>query len=175
MRPALFVQDIQNTWLYDLDSNQDLRRSLEKRLDIINEAITWFRGRKLPIIVGYTEDEGQGLLPGTKAFEVPDSVKIMESDPKVTKRHSNAFGDPRLGAILRERKCDTMVIVGLSASGCVLATYFGAFDWDIRPYLLKGGVASHNEEHVRFAEEICDTLTLKELETSMRMPGSSSQ
>jgi nicotinamidase-related amidase len=168
MRPALFVQDIQNTWLYDHDSNQDLRRSLEKRIEVINEAIAWFRGRRLPIIVGYTEDKEHGLFPGTIPFEVPESINIRDTDFKVTKRNSNAFGDPKLGAILHENGCDTIVIVGLSASGCVLATYFGAPDCDIHPYLLKGGVASHKEEHVRFAEEICDTLTLSELETNLR-------
>jgi len=70
--------------------------------------------------------------------------------------------------MLQKQGCDTLVIVGLSASGCVLATYFGALDWEIRPYLLKGGVASHNEEHVRFAEEICDTLSLQELDSIFR-------
>jgi len=70
--------------------------------------------------------------------------------------------------MLQKQGCDTLVIVGLSASGCVLATYFGALDWEIRPYLLKGGVASHNEEHVRFAEEICDTLSLQELDSTFR-------
>jgi nicotinamidase-related amidase len=164
MKPALFVQDIQNTWLYDPDSNQELRRSVEKRLDSINSAIDWFRSRKLPIIVGYTLDEATGLLPGTKSFQVPETVHIRETDHKVTKRHASAFGNPEFGAILRGEGCDTLFIVGLSASGCVLATYFGALDWDVRPYLIRGCVASHNEEHVRFAEEICDALGLDELE-----------
>ena len=53
MKPALLVQDIQNFWLYEPDSNQDLRRSVEKRLDVINAAIAWFRERKLPIVVGF--------------------------------------------------------------------------------------------------------------------------
>lgn len=164
MRPALLVQDIQNIWLYAPDSNQDLRRSVESRLDVINEAISWFRNRGFPIIVGYTEDEEQGLLPGTKSYEVPESVRVKDTDLKATKRHASAFGNPELGAALKREGCDALVIVGLSASGCVLATYFSAFDWDIRPYLLKGGVASHNEEHVRFAEDICDTLSLNELD-----------
>lgn len=30
---------------------------MEKRLDVINGAIAWFRENNLPIIVGYTEDE----------------------------------------------------------------------------------------------------------------------
>jgi nicotinamidase-related amidase len=168
MKPALLVQDIQNVWLYDPDSNQELRKSLEKRLDTINDAIAWFRRNKLPIIVGYTEDKEQGLLPGTKSFEVPNTVRIEETDPKVTKRHASAFGNPEFGAMLRKEGCDTLVIVGLSASGCVLATYFSAFDWDIRPYLIQGGVASHNEEHVRFAEDICDTLDLHSLDQLLR-------
>lgn len=56
--------------------------------------------------------------------------------------------------------------VGLSASGCVLGTYWRAFDGDVRPYLIRGGVASHNEEHVRFAEEICDTVSLDALDST---------
>jgi nicotinamidase-related amidase len=168
MKPALFVQDIQNVWLYDPDSNQELRKSVEKRLDVINEAIAWFRRHKLPIIVGYTEDKEQGLLPGTKSFEVPETVNVEKTDLKVAKRHASAFGNPELGAMLRREGCDTLLIVGLSASGCVLATYFSALDWDIRPYLIKGGVASHNEEHVRFAEEICDTLSVQALDSTFR-------
>ena len=166
MKPALLVQDIQNVWLYDPDSNQDLKHSLEKRLDVINAAIGWFRKRRLPIVVGYTVDESQGLRPGTKSFEVPNTVHVTESDFKATKINASAFGNPEFGAILHREGCDTLVIVGLSASGCVLATYFSAPDWNVRPYLLKGGVASHNEEHVRFAEEICDTISLKELDST---------
>jgi len=163
MKPALFVQDIQNIWL---DGNEELRESVERRLDVINEAIAWFRKRNLPIIVGYTEDEEQGLLPGTKPFEVPDAVSIEETDHRITKRHANAFANPELGAILRREGCDTLVIVGLSASGCVLATYFSAPDWDVRAYLVKGGVASHSEEHVRFAEDIYDTVTVQALDSA---------
>ena len=164
MRPALFVQDIQNAWLYDPDSNQDLRRSVEKRLGLINEAIAFFRAKAYPIIVGYTEEPDEGLLPGSRSFEVPDSVDIKETDFMVSKRHANAFANPELGALLERKGCDTFVIVGLSASGCVLATYFSAFDWNVRPYILKGGVASANEEHVRFAEDICDTIDLHDIE-----------
>ncbi len=168
MKPALFVQDIQNAWLYEPDSNQDLRMSVENRLDLINEAIDWFRSRGLPIIVGYTKDESQGLVPGSRSYEVPSTVHVRDTDLKATKRHASAFGNPEFGALLKREGCDTMVIVGLSASGCVLGTYWSAPDWDVRAYVLKGGIASHNEEHVRFAEEICDTITLKELEDALK-------
>lgn len=166
MKPALFVQDIQNGWLYDPDSNQDLRRSLEKRLDVINEGIAWFRERGYPVIVGYTVEPEYGIVPGSNSFEVPASVNVLPADPKVTKRHANAFANPELGAMLKKEACDSIVIVGLSASGCVLATFFSAFDSAVKPYVLKGGIASHNEEHVRFAEEICETVSLKDLDAT---------
>lgn len=168
MKPALFVQDIQNCWLYEPDSNQNLKKSIEKRLGVINAAIAWFREKRLPIIVGYTIDEEQGLLPGTKSFEVPATVRVKKDDYAVTKLHASAFANPDLGAVLKREGCDTMLIVGLSASGCVLATYFSAPDWGIRPFLVKGGVASAKEEHVRFAEEICDTLSLEEFDSRFK-------
>ncbi len=169
MKPALLVQDIQNFWLYEPDSNQNLRRSVEKRLGTINAAITWFRKNDLPVIIGCTIDEGEGLIPGTKSYEVPKVVHVKKTDPSVTKLHSSAFANPELGAILKREECDTIIIVGLSASGCVLATYFSALDWDIHPYLLKGGVASAEERHVAFAEEICDTLSLEALDEKFRL------
>ena len=168
MRPALLVQDIQNFWLYEPDSNQNLRRSIENRLDVINAAISWFRKKELPVIVGYTINEDEGLVPGTKSFEVPDNVHVKKTDPWVTKHHASAFANPELGAILKREGCDTILIVGLSASGCVLATYFDAPDWDIRAYLVKGGVASAEERHVMFAEEICDTLSLEDLDAKLQ-------
>jgi nicotinamidase-related amidase len=166
MKPALLVQDLQNAWLYEPDSNQSLRRSVEKRLDVINEAISWFRKKGFPIIVGYTKDEDEGLLPGTRPYEVPEVVHVQDTDLKATKRYASAFGNPEFGAMLKREQCDALVILGLSASGCVLATYWSAFDWGVRPFLLAGGVASHNEEHVRFAEDICETVSLDKLDST---------
>ena len=164
MKPALFVQDLQNVWLYEPDSNQDLRKSFERRLERINEAIDWFRQRGLPIIVGYTQDPDEGIVPGTEQFEVPRTLHVEQNDFRVTKRRANAFANPELGDALKRLGCDSFLILGLSASGCVLATYFSAFDFDVRPFLVKGCVASANEEHIRFAEDICDTITLEDLQ-----------
>jgi len=41
-------------------------------------------------------------------------------------------------------------------------------DCDLRPYLVQGGVASHSEEHVRFAEDIYDTLSAHALDQLLR-------
>ena len=165
MKPALLVIDIQNAWL---DSNVDLKKSVHKRIDVINGAIGWFRRNRLPIVVIYHEDKERGAVPGTKPFEFPDTVDIDSSDIKITKRYPNAFGKTELEATLRREGCDTVVIVGLSASGCALATFFGALDCDFTPYLVRGGVASHIEEHVRFVEEICETLNIGSFDKTLR-------
>jgi len=164
MKPALLVLDIQNVWL---DMNAALKKSLEKRLAVINDAIGWFRRNERPIIVVYHEDKETGLVPGVKPFEVPGTVHVMKTDMKVIKLHPNAFGKTDLEAILRKEGCDTVLIAGLSASGCVLATFFGALDRDFRSYLVQGGVASHSEDHVRFAEEVCDTMSVDALDKAV--------
>jgi nicotinamidase-related amidase len=164
MKPALLVIDIQNIWL---DDNADLKRSVEKRIDVINGAIAWFRRHELPVIVVYHEEKERGLLPGTKPFEVPGYIRVEESDVKVNKRYPSAFGGTGLASILKREGCDTVVIAGLSASGCVLASYFGAWDHDLHPYLVEGGVASHKEEHVRAAEDICETVSLQAFDKTL--------
>jgi nicotinamidase-related amidase len=161
MKPALIVLDIQNVWL---DDSKELKRSVEERLGVINATIGWFRRNKLPIVVVYHEEEKMGLVPGIHAFEVPPSVDVEESDVRVVKRYPNAFGKTGLDAVLRKQGCDTVVIEGLSASGCVLATYFGAMDHDFTPYIVKNGVASNVADHVRFAEEVCDTTSVDSLD-----------
>lgn len=155
MKPALLVVDIQNAWL---DESKDLKASVERRINTINRAIRWFRSKKLPIIVIYHEDKERGAVAGSRPFEFTETVEIMDKDIKVTKHYPNSFCKTALPAILKKYGCDTVVIEGLSASGCALATAFGALDHDLAPYLVKDGVASHSEEHVRFAEEIIGTV-----------------
>ncbi len=135
-----------------------MKASVEKRIDTINQAIRWFRKKKLPIIVIYHEDKECGVVAGSKPFGFVERVELVEKDIRITKHYPNSFCKTALPAILKKNGCDTVVIEGLSGSGCVLATAFGALDHDLTPYLVKDGVASHSEEHVRFAEEIVGTV-----------------
>jgi len=165
MKPALLVVDIQNAWLSTMP---ELRKSVEKRLEVMNGAIEWFRKNKHPIILVYHENREMDVTPGIDAFEFAPAVRIDKNDMRVTKHYSNSFNKTELNSILHNMKCDTVLIVGLSASGCALATYFGAEDRDYQPYMVKGGVASHDEGHVRFAEEICETMRLEEFDQKLR-------
>ncbi len=154
MKPALLIVDIQNAWL---DENKDLKASVEKRINTVNRTIRWFR-KKLPIIVICHEDKDCGVVPGSRQFECAEALEVKDNDLRVTKHYPNSFCKTRLNTILKKNGCDAVVIVGLSASGCALATAFGALDHDLTPYIVKSGVASHNEDHVRFAEELFRTV-----------------
>jgi nicotinamidase-related amidase len=164
MRPTLLVIDVQN---YVLDNFPGYRESVEKRAKTMNDSIALFREKKLPVIVVYHEDRKEGPRPGTKAFEFSPGIEVRETDPRVVKNYPNAFNKTDLESRLRRSGSDTVVITGLSAIGCALATYIGAIDLDLEPYFVQGAVAADSEEHVRFAEDICRTITLDDLRKSL--------
>jgi nicotinamidase-related amidase len=157
MKPALLVIDVQNKWL---NASPGLRASLELRVDVINSAIELFRKKGLPIIRIYHVDKGVGPLPGTEEFEFLPSILTIESDIRLIKNYGNAFNRTELAGILEQKQVDTVILCGLSATACVMATYVGAEDSDLHPFLLRDGVAAGSEQLVRFAEEIFETLSV---------------
>jgi nicotinamidase-related amidase len=157
LKPALLVIDVQNEWL---NSSSGLKASLEQRVEAINSAIALFRKKGLPIIRVYHVDKGVGPMPGTEGFEFLPSIGIAESDAQVIKNYPNAFNKTKLASILAKKSVDVVILCGLSATCCVMATYFGAEDHDLHPFLLRDGVAANSEQHVKFAEEIFETMSV---------------
>ena len=149
--------DIQNEWL---NKSPGLRASVELRVEVINSAIALFRKKGLPIVRIYHVDKGDGPMPGTDGFEFLPSIAIADSDARVIKNYSNAFNKTELAGILERKQVDTVILCGLSASACVMATYVGAEDQDLHPFLLRDGVAAGDERYVRNAEEIFETLSV---------------
>ena len=157
MRPALLVIDIQNEWL---NSSPGLKASVELRVETINSAIALFRTKGLPIVRVYHVDKGVGPMPGTEGFEFPASIKIAESDAQVIKNYPNAFNRTELVDILARNNVDVVILCGLSATACVMATYVGAEDHDLHPFLLRDGVAASSEQYIKFVEEIFETMSV---------------
>lgn len=160
MKAALVAIDIQNGWL---DTSNGLKRSVEDRLSLMREAISMFRKAGAPVIFTYHVCPPLGLEPGGKGFELCPGLVPAESDGKVVKEQMNAFNGTDLERLVREKGCDTVILMGLSATQCVLATYYGAYDRGLSPYLVKDAVASAKEENIQIAEKLCDTLSLKAL------------
>ena len=138
---------------------------MKSAIAYINAAINLFREKNLPIAVIQHKSEEQGLVPGKSGFDVHDSVKLKPQDIQIVKTYGNSFTKTGLAEELRKLGVDTVIVTGFCAEYCVLSTYRGAQDFDFTPIMLKGSLASENAEHIRFVEEITETISYGALKT----------
>lgn len=156
MKPALLVIDIQNVYLPMMAAEE---RDLA--LKVINGAIWLFRKYNLPIVRIYHTNPEQGPHPDSEAFAFPSTVQIKEDDPKIIKTYPNAFNKTDLVDRLTALGCDTLFLCGLSAVGCVLATYISAMDHDYHAFLIKLGIMSHKAQYTELVEQIYNAVSLE--------------
>jgi len=163
MKPALLVIDVQNAYLPIMD---ELGR--DEAMSRVNDVIKMFRQHGFPIIRVYHTDPERGPVPGTEAFDFPASVQVTDTDPKIVKNFGSAFKKTELEKLLREKGCNTVLCCGLSAVGCVLATYFGASDRDFAVAMVKEALLSHNAQYTKVIEDICSSVSLNKLEALLK-------
>jgi nicotinamidase-related amidase len=156
MKPALLVVDVQRQFF---GFSEATAQSLRDAIEYINAAIELFREKDLPVICIQHLDEEEALVPGKEGFDLPEELDILPSDPHVFKTYGNSFNKTTLEADLRALGVDTVVITGFCAEYCVLSTYRGAQDVDLRPILLRGALASGTPEHIRFVDAISEVIT----------------
>lgn len=158
MKVALIVIDLQNGWL---EMSPGLKRSVEDKIGRMCQTIRIFREAGAPVFFTYHHYAEGGITPGTSQFDLFPEVEIADSDLKVVKNYQNAFNKTNLSSLLKEHGCDTVMMIGLSATNCVLSTYLAAYDHDLVPYLVRGAVAGQDEASVNAAESLCDTLSVR--------------
>jgi len=153
LKPALLVIDIQNAYLAGM-----AQREKEIAMLNINYYIQLFRSHGYPIIRIYHYSKQFGPEQGTDQFEFPSSVLIKPDDPKVIKTYSDGFNKTDLNKVLKEKECNTVFLCGLSAVGCVLATWIGAQNNDYKAFLIKDAIMSHNEDYTNYIEAMFDAV-----------------
>jgi nicotinamidase-related amidase len=161
MNMVLLVIDVQKEVM---KTDTEASRSILKAMDCINAAIELFRKKNLPIIGIQHIDREEHLVPGLDGFEIPEEVKLLPSDTRIQKTHSNAFIKTELQKVLQDRNINTLILTGYCAEFCVLSTYRGARDLDMQPIILRGAIASGNPENIRFVENINEIISLGALE-----------
>jgi nicotinamidase-related amidase len=154
IKPALVVIDIQNAFLPSIPD-----KDKETAMEYINYYIQLFRSQGYPVIRVYHQSEEYGVLPGTDQFEFPSSVLIKPEDPKVIKTYPDGFNKTDLDKVIRESGSNTLFLCGLSAVGCVLATWIGAANNDYKAFLLKDAIMSHNSEYTDNIEIMFDAVS----------------
>lgn len=155
MKPALLVIDVQNCYL-GMMSEEDTTLAMPR----INYMIQLFRKAGLPVIRIYHDVPKEDPKPEDESFQFPKHLAVSGEDPKIIKNYGNAFRKTELAKQLEKLECNTVFLCGLSAVGCVAATYFGSYDHDLNVFLIEDALISHNSKFTNYIEEIYDAISL---------------
>jgi nicotinamidase-related amidase len=153
IKPALLVIDIQNAFLPRMSADKEMA------MEYINALIDLFRKYGYPVIRIYHTSEEYGVTPGTEGFEYPGTVKILPTDPKVLKTYGDGFNKTDLDKVIKATGSNTLFLCGLSATGCVLATWIGAQDYDYRAFMVKSAIISPDAGYTKNVEQMFDAVT----------------
>ena len=157
---ALVLIDIQNKFAM---STENIERSIGSRLGYINEVSREFRRTGNPVIRVLFDGEsyhGEGI---EDPDEPVDGLELADTDVVVHKRCMNSFRDSDLEKVVKDLGCTGVVLAGMVAHYCVIATYYAAFDHGLVSYILKGGIASNDEETVACVERITKAVDLEDI------------
>jgi nicotinamidase-related amidase len=153
IKPALLVIDVQKAFLPMMSADK------ETAMEYINALIELFRKNGYPVIRIYHISEENGVTPGTEGFEFPETVKILPTDPKVIKTYGDGFNKTDLDKVIKSTGSNTLFLCGLSAVGCVLATWNGAQNFDYKAFMVKDAIISHKEQYTRNVEQMFDAIS----------------
>lgn len=86
------------------------------------------------------------LAAGSRWVEVDSRLQKRPNDVLIEKQYASAFHDTELDLLLKADSVDSLVITGLTTSGCVRATAVDAMQHDYRVVVAKDAVGDRNPE-----------------------------
>lgn len=146
-RAAIVAIDVARGWL---DPDVDLGSSQEPVIDAIVEVLGAARETNTPIFfttMGFNDPREAGevytrKLPlagtqtaGTRDMELHPRMERRDSEPLIVKPRASGFFQTTLLTQLVANKIDTVIVVGLSTSGCIRATSESAFNYGFHTIL----------------------------------------
>jgi len=167
-KTAVLIMDYQNDILGML--SEDLQNELLAKANIVLAEV---RGKGIPVIyvaVRYREDypevsprdlarrglkKSGRLREGTPGAEIHSAVPPQPGEVVVTKRHTGPFSGTDLTTVLSAQDINTLVLMGVSTSGCVLTAVRWGADIDYQLIVLADCCADRDEEiHKLLVEKI---------------------
>jgi maleamate amidohydrolase len=148
-RPALIIIDFVVAYL---DPASPLYAGVEDALASNERLLAAARAAGIPILftnVEYTPGGKDGgvfyrKVPALKLFErgspmgaFPPSLTPRDGELVVTKQYASAFFGTHLASTLTSMGVDTLLITGLSTSGCVRATALDACQHGFLPFVIR--------------------------------------
>jgi nicotinamidase-related amidase len=161
-RPAVLLIDMQNDFC-DPDAPTTLHPSIQSTYEPIKRLSRAAREQKVPVIYtqGLVAADGSsaglwrlkmkhhGLrgvqIEGSRGAAIIDEIAPHPGDRVIRKWRPSAFFRTDLEVFLGVHRIDTLLICGTSMSGCVRATATDAFMRDIRPMIVREGVADRSD------------------------------
>lgn len=157
-RPALVVVDLINAFT---DPGTELGSELDGVIDRTAALLAAFREHDLPryfTTVGFEESYGDAghfvrkvpalreLRLGTEAVEVDARIAPGADERVILKKYASAFFGTDLGTELTTDGVDTLVIAGVTTSGCVRATAVDGLQHGYRTIVPADAVGDRAEE-----------------------------
>lgn len=156
-RPAVLVVDILRAYL---DEASPLYAGVEDAVSSAARVVAAARAASVPVIFTRVEfapggaDGGvfyrkvpalRALDAGSPLADFPDDPRPRANEVVVTKQYASAFFATSLASTLTAMGVDTVVIVGLSTSGCVRATAVDAVQHGFIPIVVRDAVGDRDD------------------------------
>lgn len=156
-RPALLIVDIINAFT---DPDCPLGSEADGVVEANRALLKAFREKQLPVVFTTVAYHGESqarvfrdrvpalniLEPGTAWVEVDPRLEPLEGEPVIEKQWASAFFKTRLNEILKASRVDSLVVTGLTTSGCVRATAVDGLQNDYKVVIPREAVGDRNEE-----------------------------
>lgn len=128
---ALLVIDVQNVYVRTLDlTTIDGIPLVDRLVEVIAKA----RAAGLPVI--YVQHRDPRFSVGSPDLAIPEAIAPRDGDPIVWKSYPDSFRATDLQATLVRLGTRRLLVCGLSTSGCVDATVFGAVQHKYETWVL---------------------------------------
>lgn len=148
-RPALIIVDFVMAYL---DKASPLYAGAEEALASTERLLAAARNAKVPVIftnVVYRHGGADGglfyrkipalsvFIEGSPLGAFPPSLQPMADEQIISKQFASAFFGTNLASILASLNIDTLLITGMSTSGCVRATALDALQHGFAPFVVR--------------------------------------
>lgn len=182
--PALLIVDFVMAYL---DPASPLYAAVEEALASNERLLAAARAAGIPVIftnVEYAPGGADGgifyrKVPALRLFDrgsaygaFPEGLCPHDGEPVITKQYASAFFGTDLAAKLKDMGVDTLLITGLSTSGCVRATALDACQHGFLPFVVREACGDrHQAPHeaslfdlqAKYAEVISEAEAIRHL------------
>ncbi|MEE8258623.1 MAG: isochorismatase family protein [Sphingomonadales bacterium] len=157
-KPALILVDWFKAYL---EKSSPLYAGVEAELEVAKILLTAARKNGIPVVftkVEYMPGGADGghyyrkvpslkhLYQGSPLTELADGLSPQKGEFVITKQYPSGFFGTNLSSILTTLGVDTVLVSGLSTSGCVRATVLDALQYGYIPVVVADGCGDRSEE-----------------------------